>query len=216
MIKVYVDSTTYLSYINLSSDIQSLKKFKRLIVTKKLELVITTQTKREFSRNLQDRIDRNLAKLPEEAEQLLVPGEFKNKTKSKYTKEEEEIIKKIEIVNSDLKKLHVRKNEELAKHLKNVEVLIRELFELAILLDDSDQIVNRAIIRYARGLPPQKKDVKFGDSIIWETLKEYLKAESLVIIGSDPDFAETSTEKPTGLKLIRSLKQNGKSTQKKN
>jgi hypothetical protein len=188
--KLYIDTNTYTSYISLTSDIKSLEKLKTLLTDKKVELVLPSQTREEYSKHFKERVDQAKDKLKEKVTQISLPKELKGKKKDKYTKEEKEISEKIDAINAELKKLVVKRTIELKKHLESVEKLLKEIFKLATTLEDNDEIVLKAVIRQAKGLPPKKDNFKFGDSIIWETLKAYIRTESISIVSSDPDFSE--------------------------
>ena len=186
--KLYIDTNIYLSYINPASDIKSLEKLKKLIKEKKLELVLPSQTKKEFLNHFKERINQEKEKLAKKETCFGIPNEIKNEKKKKYTKEEEEIIAKINIINEDLKKYKITKKEIFNKHIETIERLINEIFELAIFFEFTNDIVLRAVIRFAKDLPPKKENLKFGDAIIWETLKENIKREEIVIVSFDSDF----------------------------
>jgi hypothetical protein len=201
--KLYIDTNTYTSYISLTSDIKSLEKLKKLLIDKKVELVLPSQTKEEYAKHFKERVDQAKDKLKEKVTQVQQPKELKGKKKEKYTKEEKEISDKIDLVNAELKKLVIKRTVELKKHLESVEKLLKDIFKLATPLEDNDEIVLKAVIRQAKGLPPKKDNFKFGDAIIWETLKAYIRTESISIVSSDPDFSETNKKgKPAKVNKI--------------
>lgn len=188
--KLYIDTNIYLSYVNPSSDIKSLEKLKKLIQTNKVELILPSQTKEEFLRHFKERINQAKDKLKKTETTVGIPNELKNEKRKKYTTEESEIIKKIDLLNDDLKKYRIQKITELKKHVESTEKLINDIFELATFFDYTDDVILRAVTRYAKGLPPRKENFKFGDAIIWETLKENIRREEIVIVSVDSDFSQ--------------------------
>lgn len=201
--KLYIDTNTYVSYVSLTSDIKSLEKLKKLITEGKVELLMPSQTKSEYNNHYKERVDRAKSKLKQPATQIPLPNELKSKKKDKYNKEEKEIANKIDTLNTDLKKLEAKRDNELKKHLESVEKLIKELMALAIEIKDNDEIVLKAVLRQVKGLPPKKENMKFGDAIIWETLKDYVRTESLAIVSYDGDFDEPAKKgKPAKINKI--------------
>lgn len=201
--KLYIDTNTYISYISLTSDIKSLEKLKKLIIDKKVELILPSQTKKEYLKHFKDRIYQARKKLKEPITPIALPNELKSKKKEKYTKEEKEISEKIEDINDKLRNLISKRSIELQKHLENVGRLIKDIFNLSIIIEDNDEIVLKAVVRQVKGLPPKKDNFKFGDAIIWETLKAYIGTESIAIVSSDPDFSEPNkTGKPAKINKI--------------
>lgn len=188
--KLYVDTNVYLSYVNTTSDIKSLSKLKKAVKDGIVQLVLPSQTKIEFLRNFKDRVTQARNKIDESKVEFVIPNELKDAKKKKYTKEEEGIIKSIDALNAAVKKYRANKAGELKRHIDAVEKLINEIFDLADFFEYTDEVVMRAVVRYAKGLPPKKENFKFGDAIIWETLKENIRGEELVIISADSDFSE--------------------------
>lgn len=199
--KLYLDTNTYLSYISPTSDIESLEKLKKLIQKEKVVLVLPSQTKKEFLRHFKERVIERKEKLQKTETHFSIPNELKSE-KRKYTEEERVIMKQIDSLNSDLKKYRSKKKVELKKHIDMVERLVNELFKLAIFFEYTDEIVLRAVIRYAKDLPPKKNDHKFGDAINWETLKENIRRENIAIVSTDRDFIEEKQKNKKGGKVI--------------
>jgi predicted nucleic acid-binding protein len=185
--KLYIDTNIYLAYMSPTSDTKSLKKLKKLIQDEKVDLVLPLKTKQEYMKHFESRITDEKEKLKKSIEKnLIVEGTDKSKEKTVL---HEARIKKIKLFNRDIKKCAVEELKSFKKHIVIVKKLIKEIFEIAKNLRYSDETVSKAIIRYAKDLPPKKTDHKFGDAIIWETLKENLK-EEIAIISKDGDFSD--------------------------
>ncbi len=184
---LYIDANAYLSHVGPTSDIKNLEKIKKLIQKKKINLLLPSQTKKEVLRHLKKRILREEKKIKKAGTQFPIPDEFKNK-KKKYTKEEKIIIKEVKSLNLTLKKNKAKNIAEFKKHIVIIKKLIKEIFKLATLLECTDEIVLKAVIRYAKDLPPKKNNHKFGDAINWEIIKENIKNEDLAIVSYDGDY----------------------------
>ncbi|MDQ3076913.1 MAG: PIN domain-containing protein [bacterium] len=202
MNKLYIDTNTYLSYISPTSEIKSLEKLHRLLETKKVELILPTQTINEFNKHLKKRVQSNKDKTKGKASIIPLPAELLYK---KLTREEEILEKKINDINQELKKVKEKRNLELIKHLDEVETLLKKIFKLAVKCGHTDEIILRAVIRYTKGLPPRKNDDKYGDAIIWETLKDYVKTDDLIIVTLDPDFSEKNKNKNSSIRINKIL-----------
>lgn len=213
--KVYIDTNIYAAYINSSSDIKILRKLKRLILSKKIEVVLPLQTKEEFTKHYPSRVGQVKKKLKTAVTQFELPDEIKGKNKESYSRDEREIAEKVASLNLKLKKLVEKSESKFKIHLQSVDILIKEIFKLSTNLEDSEEVVLKAIVRFAKGLPPKKENLKFGDAIIWETLKRYIKTESLVIVSLDNDYGEVVKERGA-MKIKKLLKVEWKKHTKKN
>ena len=58
--KLYIDTNIYLSYINSTSDIKSLVNLRKLIDLKKVEVVLPSQTKKEYLKHFKDMVSKEL------------------------------------------------------------------------------------------------------------------------------------------------------------
>ena len=66
---------------------------------------------------------------------------------------------------------------------------MRDFFDGLEFISSSEELVNRAIVRFNTGNPPGK-DRKYGDAINWETLLESVPCgEDLFFISADKDYA---------------------------
>lgn len=212
--KLYIDTNIYLSSISLTSDIESLEKIKKLIIDGKVDLILPSQTKKEYLKHCKNKIKDAKKSLKSKTNPFLLPKELKSKKRDRYTKDEKAIAEKIDILNLDFEKFIEKRKVDLGKHLLDVEKLIKDLFSLATLFEDNDDIVLKAIVRQARDLPPKKDNMKFGDAIIWETLKSYIRTDSISVVSSDLDFSEPE-KKGKSAKINKILKDEWKKHTKK-
>lgn len=204
MKKVYLDTNTYLGYFGYESDLKPLHKLLKLVDSSKVQLVLTSQTKREYLKNQKLRIDNVKTMLSKESK-ISYPKEIEILKGA----EKDEIKKQIDLANKNLPKERQDRLKKYQKHVADTKAVINELFKKAILFNDSDEVVLKAIARYARGYPPQKGDGKYGDAINWETLKENIRGEDLIVISKDGDyqskdnkkFLESEWKKHSGKKL---------------
>lgn len=200
--KLYIDTNTYLSFVSPTSEIKSLEKLKKLIEKGDVELVLPSQAKSEFLRHFKERVSETKEKLRKLNTKYSIPNELKDRKKEILNDKEKDIIQRIDSLNSDLTKYRAEKIAGLKKHVEIVEKLLKDIFALATFLEYNDEIVLRAVIRYAKDFPPKKNDHKFGDAIIWETLKENIRREDLVIVSTDPDFRGNDKKKIKPNKML--------------
>jgi hypothetical protein len=201
--KLYIDTNIYRLYVSSTSDIKSLEKLKKLIEQNKVELIFPSQTKKEFLKHFKEGVNKTKEKLKSVKTKVIIPNELKNDKYGKLTEQDKEITAKIDTLNTDLEKYRTQKITEFKKHIETVDKLLAEIFKLATFFECTDEVVLKAMVRYAKDLPPKKNDHKFGDAIIWETLKENIRGEEIVIITNDGDFAENKGKK--GKVVIRKI-----------
>lgn len=197
--KLYIDTNIYRSYVSSTSDIKSLEKLKKLIIQNKVELVFPSQTKKEFLKHFKEGIKQTQDKLKKVKTKVVIPNELKNDKYGKLNEEDKKITEKIETLNADLEKYRIQKISEFKKYIEVVDKLLTDIFKLATFFESTDDVVLRAVVRYAKDLPPKKNDHKYGDAIIWETLKENIKREEIVVVSTDPDFSEIKNKKSKGI-----------------
>lgn len=190
IINIYIDTQVYLSYVNSATDIKSLVKLEKLIRAKRIELILPNQTKNEFYRHLQNRIEDCRDKVKNAVTPFKDPLEFLVEQRGKNKKTEESILKKISIVKVSLDKYRAQKSLKFEKRIARVDALTRRLFNISKLIEYGDDTVLRALVRYAKGLPPRKNDDKTGDAIIWETIIHNIKKGKLIVISKDNDFSD--------------------------
>jgi len=202
---VYIDTQIYRQYVNPGSDTKPLNKLKKLIDDKKIELVFPSQTKKEVSRNLVEALKSKESDLEKALEyyQNIITTKSSTKNNKSTLKQDKNIIKKIitlkkefdKKLDKELKDFYKKKITELNSHYKTLDQMLKDIFKKATNFCDTDEIILRAVLRYAKDLPPKKGDHKFGDAIIWETLKDNIRKEELTIISKDGDFIQVEAKK---------------------
>lgn len=193
--KLYLDTNTFLAYISPTSDIKSLEKLKKLIADNAVELVLPSQTKAEFLRHFKDKVLQAKKKLKDNQFLGKIKKEIGNQKKDTLMVPDKTIFKKVDSLIEEIGRIRKQQTLELEKHLKIVEKLLGEIFKLSVFYEYTDDTILKAVIRYAKDLPPKKNDHKFGDAIIWESLKENIKREELIIVTTDPDFYQNKNIK---------------------
>ncbi len=209
--KLYIDTNIYLSYVNPTSDLKPLRNLKKLIEGGKVEVVLPSQTKKEYLKHFKERALQEKTKLEKAKTQFSIPNELKNARTNK-TKEEKEIIEQIDSLNLSLKKYRTKKIDDFKNHIKIAEKELGEIINLATFFEYTDEIIVKGMIRYAKDLPPKKNELnsKFGDAIIWETLKDNIRNEDLVVVSRDSDFSEKIQNKTISKILANEWKKHTK------
>lgn len=202
--KVYIDTQIYRQYASPGTNIEPLVKLKDLIKKGKIELIVPRETDKEIKRQLEnafkeyeDKIKQISKYNPFQAENKKKENKQNENKQKKYAEKELRGLKieYLERSKKVLEKLYKKQLRELELHSKKVQTILNSLFKKATILNDSDDIVLKAVLRYARNLPPKKNDDKYGDAIIWETLKEHIRSEELTIICKDNDFKNPYAKK---------------------
>lgn len=198
--KVYIDTNIYVGCVNAASGLELLERIESMVKDGKFELVCTAQTQREYVKNVEqrDKWDGPLV-----ISSIGLPPQIHNQNKKEKTEEEEKICSKIEKVNKEIEKMNIKASLEMTERREKIISVFERLFKSSRLESDSDDIIYKGVVRFAKGLPPQKTkpEFRFGDSIIWETLKNSLK-DDLVIITKDGDFFQ-NTEKTEINKILQ-------------
>lgn len=184
MIHLYIDTNAYLSFYHLSSD--DLEELKKLLVlvknTGEITLHLPEQTYDEFNRNREVKIADAIKRLREEKLNNQFPQMSKDYPEFRKMKEairefDENKTKLLEKLMNDVS------NRQLA-----ADKLTEELFSAAHFYETSEELLNRAKLRYDLGKPPGKNK-SYGDAINWETLINYLpENEDLYFISDDKDY----------------------------
>lgn len=209
--KVYIDTNIYISLLSSTSDIKSWKKLKSLMDKNEVEVLLPTQTKLEIERHLEGgikTINQKISNLKSHSYRINPPPSIVNKNKKDLSKIEIEVLNKIKDIETealnkikDIDKEYQKEIEKQIKkteeHKKEVEEILKYIFKKSILINVDESIITKALVRYTNGLPPRKQedDGKYGDSIIWETLKSYVRSDDLNIISHDADFAQKKSSK---------------------
>lgn len=198
--KVYIDTNIYRSLLSPTSDIKSWKNLKLLIDKNEVEVLLPTQTKLEIERHLEGgikTIDQKISNLKSNSYKINPPLSIVNKNKKDLSKIETEVLNKIKDIDKEYQKEIEKQIKKFEEHKKEVEEMLNYILKKSILINADESIVTKALVRYTNGLPPRKQedDGKYGDSIIWETLKSYVRSDDLNIISSDTDFKQKKSSK---------------------
>jgi len=182
-LNISIDTNVLLDFYHLTNE--SLDELRNILVLNKLgavSITLSEQIRDEFFRNREVKIDDALKRFKEEKLNNQIPqmvkefGEFADFQKSlkDYQLNKSNIIQKIE--------------ENVKNQTLKADVIISQLFEKATWIEVSEQILQKAKIRYDRGNPPGKNN-SYGDAIVWETLLQSInEGENLHFITDDKDY----------------------------
>lgn len=180
--KLFIDTNIFLSFYHLSSDdLEELRKLSVLLRQRQVELLLPSQVVDEFRRNRENKIADSLKGLREQKLNLQYP---------QICKDYEEYSKLSEL-QKEYEKHHTILLEKINKNVNceglKADAIIKELFDLATLIDITDDLVKRAQLRYNRGNPPGKKN-SLGDAIIWESILTVPEKNDVHFITDDGDY----------------------------
>lgn len=186
--RFYIDANIYLDYFreNSKEGLTPLTELLKLLKTKKISLILPQQTKQEYFRNKYKIIETTRNVLVKQATPPLVLPSGLNK-EMKEVREVKESLKNFKKAQTKLIEQYDRLVE---KEKTDADLLIKEIFDLAIVPEENKDVVDRAHLRYMKGNPPRKSDYSYGDSIIWETLLGKAQEDDLCIITRDGDFTD--------------------------
>lgn len=185
---IYIDTNIYLSFFHLTGeDLEELNKLVVLLKQKKVKLYLPQQTKDEFYRNREVKIADAIKRLKEQRLNLQFPAMCKD---YKHYAKLRDLQKDYESQHADLLTDMLKDIDE--RKLK-ADTLIEQLFGLATLIDNDEDIVNAARLRMDVGNPPGK-DRSLGDAINWESLLQAAKDEDLYLITDDKDYCSPLNE----------------------
>lgn len=180
MKNVFIDSQIWLSLYDFSSD--DLEQFSKLndLVNKDVKIFITRQVVDEVKRNRENKIKEALSQFTKI--NIQIPNLCKGYKEYKIFKDS---VKDMQSAQRDL--LNKVENDIESENL-HADTVINNIYNKLSIIERSDDIINKAILRYNIGNPPGK-DKSYGDSINWLTLMtEIPKREDLFFISGDKDF----------------------------
>lgn len=198
---LYIDTNVFLTFYHFSNeDLEELKKLIALINTDNIRLYIPEQTRNEFNRNREVKIADSLDKL----RGTKLGNQFPMIC---HTYEEYELMKKaIKSFEATKSKLLEKLQHDAETETLLADEVLNQLFSKALNIDTSDDILNRAILRYDIGNPPGK-DKSYGDAINWESLLEKVPNENdLYFISDDKDYYSKLNEKKFNEYLLKEWK----------
>jgi hypothetical protein len=184
MTHLYIDTNAYLTFYHLSSDdLEELKKVLVLIErTNEITLHLPAQTIDEYERNREVKIADALKRFREEK---------LNKEFPQICKEYPEYSKMREAIkeyDQQKAKLLEKLTSDITNHKLEADRIIKSLFEKAIKYPSTDELINRARIRYDLGRPPGKNK-SYGDALNWEALLNGVNNEiDLHFVSEDKDY----------------------------
>lgn len=180
MVNLFIDTNIWLAMFHLSKDdLIELNKLKELI-GKEIKIYIPKQVRSEYLRNRDSKIKDALDKF--KFTQIQFPNLVKcydnyNNLKERF---------------DELKKEHSLLVEKITNDVLNqttpADIAINELFDKTEIIECSNDIINKAKLRYDLGNPPGKKN-SYGDAVNWECLLENIPdGEDLYFISDDKDY----------------------------
>jgi len=180
---IFIDANIFLNFYRYSNDdLNELGKISTLIESGKVILYLPDQVIFEFNRNRDSVIAESYKKFLDLKFDQAFP--YICKTYDEY-KQMRESIKKF---NETKKALEEKLINDIKTNSLKADEVVRELFNIGNRIESTDEIVDKAVLRYKRGNPPGK-DGSYGDAINWEVLLVSVpESEELCIISDDKDF----------------------------
>lgn len=193
---IFIDSNIYYGLFTKSEKFSDdiIKLLTKLVKKDKITLLLPQQVIDEVSRD-------KICKWPnEELERL----EEKIKTfDKKIVQLDQEFgnlsfvnVRSIELIKNQIKRelIKLDKNHKviekryLSSHSK-ANINLKRVFELAVLVEENEDIINKALYRREKGNPPIDK-ARLGDKLIWESILSFfinkkLKNFELVFVSGD-------------------------------
>lgn len=176
---VFIDSNIFIKFYELTnSSLNELKKINKL--KSKIKIWLPDQVRDEVRRirsgKLQESFKRN------------IDNHF---SYPEYMRESE-YFEKLKEVENNYKEIFKKVKEDTENRIQNenlnADSIIKELFQNAELIKETDDIYNAAVKRMNKLNPPGKNN-SLGDRLIWESLlAEFPEKEDLYIISNDGDF----------------------------
>lgn len=188
---IFIDSNQYRHLFSRNEGFSDKIKevIDRLISANQVSLLLPTQVKNEVERGrLETWFKDELSGSESRIKGFDLNIEKHTKNLSSYPKELSSIVKKIE--NEKVKEK--KEQQEIEKRFRNLNSKanqkLKSLFERAILIEETQDIVYNARLRLEKGNPPN--DCKLGDALIWESILSYLsmnsdKKSTLVFVARD-------------------------------
>lgn len=179
-----MDTNIYLSFYSLSSDdLEELKKIAVLSLNKEIILHLPAQTKTEYYRNRENKINQTVTKMKERNFAIQFPQITRN------YKEYEEMRKLLK----ETQRLRILLEESLNNDIYNnslkADQLIEQIFLSAKIQNESKVILEKAKLNFDIWNPPGKNH-SYWDAIIRESLKMSVDKNDgpLYFIWGDKDF----------------------------
>ena len=203
---LFIDTNVFLSFYHLTNDdLEELRKLSVLIDQDKINLILPRQVIDEFKRNRESKISDSLKKLNEQKTKSQFPQICKDyqeyrelkEQQTKYLKSHSELMQKL---SEDIKN----------KNLK-ADVIIKELFSKATVVDTNSDVLENAKTRMAIGNPPGKNG-SFGDAINWELILQSVEdKKDIHFVADDKDYFSLLDDQEFNDFLLDEWKSNKKS-----
>jgi predicted nucleic acid-binding protein len=181
---LFIDTNIFLGFYHLSNeDLEELRKLSVLLKEKKVTLYLPKQVIHEFERNRESKIADALKRFREEKLNDQFP---------QICKEYEELYQAMREAITQFAKAKIDLLEQLtidieARNLK-ADKCIKELFNKALVIDITGDVLEQAKTRFDLGNPPGKNK-SYGDSVNWESLLNACPVgEEIYFITDDKDY----------------------------
>lgn len=193
---VFIDTNIYLNfYRRAEHNHAALEKLRVYIRKDQIKLIVTDQVTGEFIRRRPDAINEVETKI-EGLRNAFVYNLNDIESLPSYTGGKKTKGKLSEIVKRYRKEIDSEINQLSSKYKKSVigsnaptNRLIRILFNNAVSIVASDEIIQRSTNRTQRGFPPRKGSGSIGDAINWEILLGHFSQYDLIVVSGDGDYS---------------------------
>jgi len=172
-LRIFVDTNIYLDFYRASEhSLNTLMAIIKLIKDDDVELILPKQVVSEFTRDKE-----------------IVYKEFVGQNFSNIKDPGFVDSRQIDKLNKLLDKIKKDYQKKFFNPRSKINTGIKELFDFAIVPEETSEILDMAYYRTLRGNPPRKNNNSFGDAVIWETLLKYFSDKDLIIVSRDGDFS---------------------------
>jgi hypothetical protein len=187
--QLFIDANIYLEYfkVNSSERLTPLNELVKLLEKKKIVLLIPNQTRQEYIRNRRQIAETARVALVTQSEaSFFLPAIMDIKAE-----EMKEVKNNVDRLKKSYKGLLEKYDQCVEDENTDADNLIGKLFEMAGTLEEGDDVLDKAYVRYMKGNPPRKNNNSYGDAIAWETLLGKGGNDDLVVVTRDGDYAES-------------------------
>lgn len=187
---VFIDSNIFLDFYRLGKeDLEKLNQLVDLIKNGHIKIYLTKQVYDEFYRNREDTFKKTYKGFLDSKIDIQMNSIFKN-----YPE-----YKKITLLKRTLEKLKSDLGQKVESDVNDKKLIadeiVRKIFDASSFID-SDEFLDKAVIRHRLGNPPGKKNNSYGDEINWETLLESVPdGEKFIVISNDGDYESPMSNK---------------------
>ncbi|ANL47958.1 hypothetical protein AMC87_CH03305 [Rhizobium phaseoli] len=181
---LFIDTNIFLDFYHLSgADIEELHKLTAFLEEGGLKLFVPHQLCEEFKRNRDSKIKDAMIEFKKAKFTISFPAFCK------LYPEYKELQNTLKEANTKHAELYQKAMDDVNAVALKADAVIEDLFGKAKIVAISNDIFNRALIRFRMGNPPGKKKVTIGDEVNWEALLESVpKGEDLHLVSGDSDY----------------------------